>query len=259
MRKFLREIKSDISIDVKTSWRHSSRLFKDIIFPPHPLWPHTYDHISSKDMSGQLNFIDQPQCYQCGYPFAYDTGERSLCAGCLTTPPLYDRARAALQYDAYSRGPILAFKHGGQTYGLDIFARQLMRAGRVVLAEADYLIPVPLHSKRLRHRRFNQAALLARRLSHHCDVPCEYGVLKRIKATDSQGGKTATGRIRNVRGAFHVLPDMLERIKGQRLVLIDDVMTTGATVNACAKILKANGAKSVDVLTLARVLKDEAL
>lgn len=204
-----------------------------------------------------LTFLDDPCCASCGYPFDHTVVGISAfdlaCASCLARRPAYATARAAFQYDDASRPMILAFKHGGHTDRLDFFAAQLHRAGRVALADADMLMPVPLHRIRLLHRRFNQSALLARALSKRCGVPLAAHNLLRSRQTPTQAGLSAKGRRRNVQGAFTVAEDA--HIKGQRVVLIDDVMTTGATLESCTRTLKRAGAARVDVLCLARVVK----
>lgn len=225
----------------------------DLIFPPQPLWPRR-----NRDKAAAINFIDKPQCAACGFPFPYDLGADALCGNCSAKPPRYDRARAAFIYDSISRQPILSLKHGGKTHGLSVFAQQLKRAGRELFTDSECLIPVPLHPERLRKRRFNQAALLARALSRRVNIPVDTQSLRRVKATASQGGKTASARRRNMQGAFHIAEKRHGNIKGKRLILIDDVMTTGATAEACAGVLKRCGAARVDVLTLARVVKDHA-
>lgn len=224
----------------------------DVVFPPQPLWVRR-----GGDMQGTLTLIDDPQCAICGFPFPYDLGVGVLCGNCSANEPVYDRARAAFIYNQHSRQPILSLKHGGQTHGLPVFAQQLSRAGRTLFEGAHYLVPVPLHPRRLRERRFNQAALLARALSRIKNIPMNTHSLGRVKPTDSQGGKTASGRRRNMQGAFAVAEGRKEGIKNCNIILIDDVLTTGATVQACARVLKGAGASRVDVLTLARVVKDE--
>lgn len=209
------------------------------------------------DIFDTLTFLDDPCCASCGYPFNHQVSGISAfdlqCARCLAHRPAFATARAALQYDDASRKLVLSFKHGGHTDRLNTFAAQMHRAGRTALAHADLIIPVPLHRTRLLKRRFNQSALLARALSTRCDVPMDAHCLLRAKRTPSQGGLSAKGRHRNVQGAFTVQNP--EAIIGKRLVLIDDVMTTGATLGACARTLKRAGAARVDAICLARVVK----
>lgn len=204
----------------------------------------------------QVTFLDEPCCACCGLPFDFDVGKDSQCADCIARPPAFDHARAAFVYDDASRKMVLAFKHGGRTEGLLMFAAQMKRAGRHFWPKADYLIPVPLHSSRLIKRRFNQSALLARKLAAIVPPSFEPDMLFRKRATPSQGAQTYKGRFRNVQGAFFVPPKMKYQLKGRRVVLIDDVMTTGATLQSCARTLKRAGASHIDVVTLARTVRN---
>ena len=204
-----------------------------------------------------VTFLDDPCCAVCGFPFEFDMGKDALCGRCAGKRPAYAAARAAFAYNDASRSVVLAFKHGGRTEGLQMFARQMHRAGREILKDADILIPVPLHYSRLTRRRYNQSAILARALSKICRARVDTHSLVRSRATKTQGGLSYTGRRRNVRGAFRLGPKA--DIKGKTVVLIDDVFTTGATVEACARCLYKGGAKTVSGLTLARVVKGAAL
>lgn len=223
------------------------RLVVDTVLPP----------TDDTELFAALTFLDEPCCASCGYPFDHQVAGISAfdlaCAACLARRPAYATARSALQYDEASRRMILAFKHGGHTDRLHSFAAQMHRAGRTALAHADLLIPVPLHRTRLIKRRFNQSALLARSLSRRCGVPMDAHALLRDRRTPSQGGLSAAGRRRNVQGAFTVSDP--GRVAGRRLVLIDDVMTTGATLEACTRTLKRAGATRIDAVCLARVVK----
>ena len=168
--------------------------------------------------------------------------------------PAFDRARAIFAYDETSRSPILALKHADRLDLVPGFAQWLERSGRTLLAGANLIVPVPLHRLRLWRRRYNQAAELARALGKRASRPVAVGALERIRATESQGAMTsARGRRRNVRGAFRVREPA--QVNGQSILLIDDVLTTGATAEACARALKRAGAARVDVLALARVVK----
>jgi ComF family protein len=209
------------------------------------------------DIFGELTFLDDPCCASCGFPFEYAAGGLAAfdltCAACLARRPAYATARSALRYDDVSRPLVLAFKHGGHMDRIDMFAAQMHRAGRTMLADADLILPVPLHRWRLAKRRFNQSALLASALSRRSGVPMDPHGLLRTKQTPTQGGLSAKGRRRNVQGAFTVAEP--EAVAGKRLVLVDDVMTTGATLESCARTLKRAGAARVDCLCLARVVK----
>ncbi len=206
----------------------------------------------------KVTFIDEPCCHLCGRPFPFDQGAGALCARCTARPPAYDMGRSALQYDADSRPLILAFKHGGRTVQLDRFAKQMSRAGRR-FKDADYILPVPLHPKRLARRSYNQAALLAKASAVYLAGDYAPDVLFRKKDTPSQGAQSGRGRYRNVQGAFEVSVSGREKIKGKNLILIDDVLTTGATAESCARTLKRAGAQKVWVLSLARVVRDEEI
>lgn len=203
-----------------------------------------------------LDFIAAPYCSRCGVAFDYEVEEGIECARCLEHPPSYDSARAALVYNDGSRSMILDFKHGDRTLNVLAFTPWLERAGQDMLEEADYIMPVPLHRWRLVARRYNQAALIAQALSVRCDVPTLIDGLRRVRATKPQGYMNFEKRRRNVKAAFSVDAHYLDKVKGTRIVLVDDVYTTGATVNECAKILRKAGAARVDVLTLARVMKE---
>lgn len=208
-------------------------------------------------------FIAPPLCARCGYPFEFDPGEfdpgeGALCAGCTRDPPEWDRARAVFRYDDGSRGLVLGFKHGDRTYAAKAFGGWLARAGRELLEEADLLMPVPLHWTRLFSRRYNQAALLAAAVAKVSGVAVDPTILVRKRRTPPQGHLDRTMRRRNVREAFVVAPRKRAKIAGRRIILIDDVLTTGATAEECAIALRRAGARGVDVLTLSRVVTPHA-
>lgn len=205
-----------------------------------------------------LNFICDPQCHRCGFPFDFDPDEAkegSICAACYKEPPVFDKARSALVYDDASRNIILGYKHADQTQFVPSFMPWLERAGKDILDQADYLVPVPLHRWRILRRRFNQSALMAQYLSKETKIPHLLEVLKRTRATQTQGHLKANQRKRNVKNAFIVEEQQADIIQQKNIVLIDDVYTTGSTVSECTKALLKAGAASVNVLTLARVVK----
>jgi ComF family protein len=199
-------------------------------------------------------FLDGPACTCCGTPFPVDPGPGSFCAACLARPPAFTCARAILAYDAESRGAILALKHADRLELVPGFARWLGRVGGPLLAGADLIVPVPLHRGRLWRRRYNQSAELARRLARDWNRACDPLALIRGRPTLSQGAMpSARARRKNVLSAFRV-PEP-GRVRGRRILLVDDVLTTGATAQACARALKRAGAADITVLTLARVVK----
>jgi ComF family protein len=207
-----------------------------------------------------LTFLGPPQCRLCGYPLPHALPAAPLCGECAREAPVYDRARAALRYDDGARRLILAFKHADRTDTAPAFGAWLARAGTELLADADLLTPVPLHRLRLLRRGYNQSAILARALARETSLPLVPDLLQRRRATRSQQGLSGQARLENVTaGAFRVHPWHRRRVEGRRVVLIDDVLTTGATAGACARVLRRAGATQVDVLTLARVVRDAAM
>lgn len=206
----------------------------------------------------EVSFLEEPLCVQCGYPFELDFGEPVKCGACLARPPAFDRARAVFAYDAASKSMLLSFKHGDRTDLAPTLAVWMARSGAALLADADVIAPVPLHPKRLWRRRYNQSGLLAQRLARSSGRPALVDLLQRTRDTPSQGGFSAKGRERNVAGAFAVRPARRPAIQGARVLLVDDVYTTGATAEACAKALKRAGASAVDLLALARVVRPGA-
>jgi ComF family protein len=202
----------------------------------------------------KLSLIEPPYCARLGIPFTYDAGPGLLSMEAISAPPAYDRARAAVRYDDIARALMLRFKYGDRLDLTPMMGRWMARAGRELLQEADALLPVPLHWRRLWARRFNQSAALARAISDQCDLPVVDGALKRVRATPQQVGLSKAERADNVQGAFRVPAEHKSEVAGRRLVLIDDVLTSGATVDTCARALLRAGAKHVDVLVFARVV-----
>jgi ComF family protein len=215
------------------------------------------------DQPGQLcaacfagfGFITEPCCTRCGVPFAAagQGGAAGLCPGCRETPSAFGEARAALRYDRAARKLILPLKHADRTELALVLAPQMARAGAALLRRAEVLIPVPLHRRRLFHRRYNQAMLLAREVGRLSGRTVVADALMRVLPTLPLGDKSPDERVAAVAGAFAIRARRAERLAGRRLLLIDDVMTSGATANACAAVLLAAGAAAVDVLVAARV------
>jgi ComF family protein len=204
-----------------------------------------------------LTFLGPPQCRLCGYPLPHALPAAPLCGECAREEPVYDRARAALRYDDGARRLILAFKHADRTDTAPAFGRWLARAGAELLADADLVTPVPLHRWRLLKRGYNQAAILAQALARETGATLLPDLVQRVRATASQQGLGGRARIENITaGAFRAHPWHRRRIEGATVLLVDDVLTTGATVAACARVLRRAGAAQVDVLTLARVVRD---
>ncbi len=207
----------------------------------------------------RLTFIDDPVCAVLGTPFAYDEGEGAVSPAAMAEPPQWDSARAAVAFDEASSHLVHLFKYQDNAEAGLAMARMMAGAGRRFLMEADVIVPVPLHRKRLWQRRFNQAAFLAQRLADRCGKPWAHDVLLRVEATASQVGLDAVARRKNVRGAFAVAIEKLPAVDCKTVLLVDDVRTTGATANACAGALKKAGAARVLLLSFALVLEPARL
>lgn len=215
----------------------------------------------------KLTFITAPQCALCGYPFEFSPGKNdygesdhhgNLCGGCLRRRPVYDAARAALRYDEFSRRLILGFKYRDRTAGTRAFARWLARLAGPQDPANSMILPVPLHPRRLWRRRYNQSALIAAAMGRETGVAVNLLDLVRHKHTPSQAGLTARQRFRNMRAAFSLREGAGEIFAGRHILLIDDVMTTGATAEACSRVLKRAGAAQITLLALARVVRPAA-
>lgn len=202
----------------------------------------------------EVNFISAPYCQKCGHPFEEaPSGKKLLCGTCLKkkkTP--FRLSRSAVHYDDASKNLILSFKFMDRTDNAKTLARWLNLAGQDIWKEGvDLIMPIPLHYTRLVKRRYNQSGLLAAELTKLCKIPVDYTSVVRHKKTRPQVEFSGIERVKNVKGVFSIKHP--EKIKDQRIVLIDDVMTTGSTLKECALALKKAGAKSVDTLTVARV------
>jgi ComF family protein len=200
-----------------------------------------------------LTFLTGPGCEVCGHPFDHEQGAHALCLACLGDRPRYDRARAALAYDDASRKLILPLKHAAQFSMLAPFAAWMAHAAGDLLADVDIIAPTPLALGRLAKRGYNQAGLLATALADHAGRTVDPMLLIRHRPTRSMGGLSRAGRKANVAGAFRLAPG--REVRGKSVLLVDDVMTTGATIEACARRLKRDGARRVDAVVLARVVR----
>jgi ComF family protein len=227
----------------------------DLALPP--LCPACREPVEGRGLCpacwSKLSFITRPYCERLGIPFVYDPGPGILSMEAIADPPAYHRARAAVRFDDVARALVHALKYGDRLDLAPMMGRWVSQAGRELLAEADALVPVPLHWRRLWARRFNQSAMLAAAIAKESGVPIAAGALKRVKPTVQQVGLSRTERAQNVQGAFRVPPEGNAVVRGRRLVLVDDVLTSGATVDGCARALLRAGAANVDVLIFARV------
>jgi ComF family protein len=206
------------------------------------------------DCWGKLAMIGPAACQCCGLPFSFSS-EAPLCGECIRLTPPFARARAAVVYNDGSRHLIMAFKHGDRPEAARLFSRWMASAAPDLLDDAQVLVPVPLDPKRLFKRRFNQAALIAKDLGRIHKIPVLFDAIERIRPTSSQGKLSPAQRRRNVAGAFAVPDSKKSQVAGKRVLLVDDVLTTGATVWAVTRQLNKAGASAVDVLTTARVVR----
>lgn len=226
----------------------------DVIWPPRSLLSEQIVErpgVIEPELWGELTFLGAPWCARCGFPLPQDEGSEAICGACAGRDPAYDTARAALAYDDHARKLILDLKRGGRRDGLPVFARWMAAAGGAVLERADLLVPVPMHWTRLAVRSFNQAAWLAQALSRTLGKPWTPAALNRVKRRRSQEGLSASERRRNVGGAIAATG----RHEGKVVVVVDDVFTTGATLEACARALRRTGVAEVHAVTLARVIR----
>lgn len=236
--------------------RRALRALSDIVMPPVCLVCRapigTHDALCARCWR-EIDFIRPPLCDRLGLPMPYDTGGPMISAAAATDPPPYDRARAVAAHAGAMRTLVHALKFHDRHDARRLLGRWLVEAGGDLVAGADMVVPVPLARRRLLVRRFNQAAVLAREVARLAGLPYEPLVLERTRATASQVGLTRGARRRNVAGAFAVPPRHAGRVQGANILLIDDVITTGSTVGACARALKRAGARRVDALALALV------
>src|SRR6516164_2647084 len=235
---------------------HAARLVLDIALPT--LCVSCREPVAGEgvcaDCWSKLSFIAKPYCPRLGIPFVYDPGPDMLSMEAIASPPAYQRARAAVRYDDVARTLVQALKYHDRTDLAPTMGRWMARAGTQLLDGADMLIPVPLHWRRAWRRRYNQSGALARVIERQTGVKVRGDVLHRVRATEQQIGLSRPQRASNVQGAFAVSAAGKAELQGRRVVLIDDVLTSGATLDACARALLRAKAAEVDVLVFARVV-----
>lgn len=232
----------------------------DLLFPPQCLRCRALVEDPGSlcgDCWREVTFVTEPFCACCGLPFAHDVGDGALCGACAADPPGYTGARAVMVYNDASRDLILGFKYADATHAAPSYGKWLVRAGRACLAGADLLVPVPLHWMRLFRRRYNQAALLAHAVSKQTGVPVSPRALVRQRRTPPLGRLNREARRQTLSRAIVVNPKEAGTLTDRQVVLVDDVMTTGETAEACTKQLLRAGARSVDILSLARAVRTE--
>jgi ComF family protein len=238
--------------------RHAARRALNLVLPPHCAAcdnPVQAQGQLCAECFGRTQFISPPLCARCGVPFgsAEQGGVDLVCPGCRTSPPLFREARGALRYDDQARRLILPLKHGDRVELAAILAPMMARAGAALLRRAEVLVPVPLHRRRLFQRKYNQAALLAFGVGRLTDRPVLADALVRTRRTAPLDEKSPEERAQEVAGSLDVRASRRDRVVGRSVLLIDDVMTSGSTANACSAALLEAGAVAVDVLVAARV------
>jgi ComF family protein len=237
------------------------RYLADLVLPP--VCVHCHEPLSTHGVLcaacwREIEFITPPLCDRLGLPLYHgDGGEPLVSAVALGNPPVFRRARAATRFTGVMRDLVHGFKYSDRHEALGLFAGLMQGAGADLLRDADMLVPVPLHRRKLFQRRYNQAALLARKLSALSGAPANYTALRRIRGTPSQVGLPEHERRANVAEAFAVPLREAEALRGRTVLLVDDVITTGSTLNACARALLDAGAANVDCLAIAMVASDD--
>src|ERR1700723_291804 len=238
------------------AWSHAAKLALDVALPT--LCVSCRDPVDGEGVCAscwaKLSFIAPPFCPRLGIPFVYDPGPDMLSMEAIANPPAYARARAAVRYDDVARTLVHALKYQDRTDLAPAMGRWMARAGRELLEQADVLVPVPLHWRRGWSRRYNQSGALARVIERQTGVKLSSEALRRVRQTQQQIGLSRKERASNVQGAFKVAAARQSLIHARHVVLIDDVLTSGATVDACARALLRAKAASVDVLVFARVV-----
>ncbi|MHA1540369.1 MAG: ComF family protein [Alphaproteobacteria bacterium] len=233
--------------------------FVDMLLPPRCFSCGTFvveHHSVCGECFEKIHFIAAPLCEICGLPFSYDVEDETICGACAQKRPLFEKGRSIVRYDDGSKKIILSFKHGDVVDLVPAFVGWIVGHQKEFVMDADLLVPVPIHRWRLLKRRYNQAALVSNALGRRLEKESFPDLMRRIKNTPPQEHKSIISREDNVRGAFVVHSKYLETVRGKRILLIDDVFTTGATITSCTKVLLKAGASSVSVLTLARVVRD---
>ncbi len=229
----------------------------DFLFPPVCAvcdGPVAQSHALCADCWRKIEFITAPLCPVLGLPFAVDLGPDAVSAAALAKPPPFDRARSAVRYNDTARALVTALKYADRTDLTRLVARLMVQAAGELIGADAVLVPVPLHWRRQLVRRFNQSLLLARAIAEATGMALIADGARRVRPTRQQVGLSASERERNVAGAFRAHPELVARLAGRRVLVVEDVVTTGATVYAMARALKRAGVEAIDVVSFARVV-----
>jgi ComF family protein len=234
----------------------ANKSFIDYLFPPvclNCLASLEVPHKVCPDCWKNIDFLIAPLCEVKGTPFPFDLEPGTISATALKKPPHYDKARGVAAYEGTMKELIHKLKYNDRHEFLNLFVTWMSFAGKELIQQSDLIVPIPLYKSRLWERRFNQSALLAKRLSEKTQIPYECSILRRQKKTRSQVGLTSKERYQNLKNAFVIEETKRNKLEGKSILVIDDVITTGATINSAAIALKKSGASSVNILSLAIV------
>ncbi len=238
--------------------KSTSKNLLDVIYPPICIvcGNSVYEHGSICSKCWEcINFISDPQCQICGFPFDFQVIEGAICAGCAYKKPYFSKARSVFLYDENSQKIITNFKYRDKTEYSSFFSRWMVRIGSNMLDECDFIIPIPLHPLKLFLRKYNQASLIANELHKHSKKKVLYNAIIRIKYTTKQASLVRKNRFKNIKGAFRINKKYIKLLEGKNILLVDDVITTGATINECAKsLIKQGKVHKVEALTVAKTL-----
>ena len=246
-----------VKTDAPRLLRQMGRGMLDLVYPPTCLdcgAPIAATNALCGSCFAKLRPITAPYCPRLGIPFQHDLGPGALSAEAIADPPPYDRSRSAVIYNEVARAIVARMKYGDRPELAAFCARLMYRAGRDLWGEGAVLVPVPLNRRRQLHRLYNQSTELARAVGRLTGIAVEPSLVARTRNTRQQVGLTRDARHRNVAGAFRAHPDILARLNGRRIILVDDVITTGSTVGAIARALTKAGVDKVDVISFARVV-----
>jgi ComF family protein len=259
MRERLEIRSAPLSARLRSGTREAWRVALGLLYPPTCITCQAAagePHALCAACWSSIRFIERPFCERLGTPFAVDLGQPLLSPAAIADPPVFGRARAVAEYDGTASLLVHRLKYNDRLELARAMGGMMVRAGAELLADADVIVPVPLHRWRLWWRRFNQAMALARVVSSESCVPCDPFLLERVKRTRRQVGLTKAQRQDNLQGAFRVPIAAKAGLKGKRVLLVDDVLTTGSTANAASRALLRGGAASVDILAFARVVQE---
>ena len=259
MRERLEIRSAPLSARLRSGTREAWRVALGLLYPPTCITCQAATgepHALCAACWSSVRFIERPFCERLGTPFAVDLGQPLLSPAAIADPPVFGRARAVAEYDGTASLLVHRLKYNDRLELARAMGGMMVRAGAELLADTDVIVPVPLHRWRLWWRRFNQAMALARVVSSESCVPCDPFLLARVKHTRRQVGLTKAQRQDNLQGAFRVPIEAKARLEGKRVLLIDDVLTTGSTANAASRALLRGGAASVDILAFARVVQE---